>query len=107
MKILQTFTLYASERLEYTVDYIAVPVLPDLPVLETGETIASSTWTLAGAATLTVGTGLFSPLFTDTTTTVWILADAAGVVGQVATVLNVITTSLGHIYARAIQIRVG
>ena len=66
--------------------------------LASGETIATSQWTVEPA-----GLTLSAPMATASTTTVWV---EGGTVGQVYRLVNRITTSAGRIEERTVVIRV-
>jgi hypothetical protein len=66
--------------------------------LETGETISTSTFTVAEGTVVIDSSSAASP-----TTTVWL---SGGTEGEACTILNRITTSAGRTYDQSVRLRI-
>lgn len=80
-----------NERLDYQIDWVTKRLL-------SGETIATSTWTVVeGTVTIDTDTNVAG------ITTVWLMGGAAG---EKCELLNRITTSAGRTYDQTVTLRI-
>lgn len=89
----QIFAHDPDSDLDYQIDWAAW--------LATGDSIASSTWTVP--AGLTAGTGAQAPTHTATTATIWLSGGTAGITYQVT---DHVTTVQGRADDQSIYLRV-
>jgi hypothetical protein len=68
--------------------------------LDTGDTIAASTWTIAEPS---IGLSITTSSFNDTTTSVWL---TGGTSGDSAQLRNHITTALGRQFDQTVKLKI-
>jgi hypothetical protein len=66
-----------------------------------GDTIVTSVWTLAAGSALTINSSSYQTSSTSSITKVWL---SGGIIGQVYTLTNTITTAVGRTEDAVVQI---